>query len=753
MKYLKKSIDIDGKELTLEFGRMAHAATTSVFARLGDTCVLVVITIGKEDKTKDYFPLQVEYMERLYAGGIIKGSRWVKRGGRPTDESILSGRIIDRSIRPLFPKEYRRELQVAVTILSVDRENSPEILALNAVSAALHVSPAPWNGPVAGTQIGSVTADGAEGSAQLVVNPTNQQKEFSTLDLFAVSKDDKIIMIETAAHELPEDVIKQAFAKAKEVNAKIITFIEEIRKEIGMPKELVSKSAEDAKLKEIITKDFQKDIEAIVAQKAEREFDDGTSTRALADTIAEQVGEAFDAKSIAEAIDYLAKQVIRNRTMDTKKRIDGRGIDEIRALSAEVGILPRTHGTGMFQRGDTQVLSVATLGSPGLEQLLARAEGQVEKRYMQHYNFPPYSVGETGRLGFTSRREIGHGALAEKALIPVLPSAAEFPYVLHVVSEVMTSNGSTSMASTCGSSLALMDAGVPIKRPVAGIAMGLMSRSDDDYVILTDIMGIEDFSGEMDFKVTGTTEGVTAIQLDVKNTGLTDVMIEEILERAKQARLTIIEVMNKTIAEPRKELSPYAPKIETIKVDKELIGTVIGPGGKTIRAIIEATGTEVNVDDDGTVTVSGVDKAKVDEAMNTIHNLVRQIEVGEEFDGEVKRLMDFGAFVELVPGKDGLVHVSKMSSEFVKNPSEIVKEGDKVRVKVQEIDSQGRINLKLLTLPDGTPVNVPDGPPREERHGGGEYRGGDRGGDRGDRNSRPRRDDNRGPRRDDRRRF
>src|SRR3990167_4590287 len=348
MKYLKKSIDIDGKELTLEFGRMAHAATTSVFARLGDTCVLVAITIGKEDKTKDYFPLQVEYMERLYAGGIIKGSRWVKRGGRPTDESILSGRIIDRSIRPLFPKEYRRELQVAVTILSVDRENSPEILALNAVSAALHVSPAPWNGPVAGTQIGSVTADGAEGSAQLVVNPTNQQKEFSTLDLFAVSKDDKIIMIETAAHELPEDVIKQAFAKAKEVNAKIITFIEEIRKEIGMPKEVVSKSAEDAKLKEIITKDFQKDIEAIVAQKAEREFDDGTSTRALADTIAEQAGEAFDAKSITEAIDYLAKQVIRNRTMDTKKRIDGRGIDEIRALSAEVGILPRTHGTGMF---------------------------------------------------------------------------------------------------------------------------------------------------------------------------------------------------------------------------------------------------------------------------------------------------------------------------------------------------------------------------------------------------------------------
>ena len=455
----------------------------------------------------------------------------------------------------------------------------------------------------------------------------------------------------------------------------------------------------------------------------------------------------FVEKDFESAIDYLTKEMIRTNTTTTGKRVDGRGIDDIRELGAEVGILPRTHGTGLFHRGDTQVLSVATLGSPGLEQLIEGPEGQEKKRYIHHYNFPPYSVGEVGRVGFPSRREIGHGALAEKAILPVLPTKEEFPYVIRVVSEVLTSNGSTSMASTCGSSLALMDAGVPIKRPVAGIAMGIMSKSDDEYVILTDIMGIEDFSGEMDFKVTGTTEGITAIQLDVKNMGLTDVMIDEILDRAKKARLKIIDVMNKAIDAPRVSVSKYAPSIQEVQVDKEDIGTVIGPGGKMIRGIIEQTGTEVNVDDDGRVTVSGVDRAKVEEAVQIIKDLVRSVEIGEEFSGEVKRLMNFGAFVEFLPGKEGLVHVSKMSSGFVKDPADIVKEGDKVKVKVLEVDSQGRINLQMTELPDGTPVVIEesqfqDRPPRRD------------GNSRGGRPYGPgRRDDRRGPRREEKKRW
>lgn len=752
MKYTEKTIDIDGRTLTLQFGKLANAATVSVFARMGDTCILLTATLGKEKNDIDYFPLSVEYVEKLYAGGVIKGSRWVKREGKPTDEAILKGRIIDRSIRPFFPKTYRREVQVVATLMSVDNTIAPEVLATIAASVAIHLSPAPWNGPISATQIGYIEENG---TSSFVVNPSQDQRMHAKLDLFVSSNEEKVVMIETAAHELSEDIIKEGIQIAKKHNKEIIAFMNELRTEMGLPKETASEDLIDPTLKKLIVSDFAEDIVKLVAYKTEREFDDGSFINVLVKGVQEKTGEeTYSAKQIGEAFDYLAKQQIRTKTINEHVRIDGRGLDEIRALSAEVGLLPRTHGTGLFQRGQTQVLSVLTLGAPGLEQLIDGPEGQEVKRYMHHYNFPPYSVGETGRIGFTNRREIGHGALAEKALLPVLPTEDEFPYVIRIVSEVMTSNGSTSMASTCGSSLSLMDAGVPIKRPVAGIAMGLMSESEDKYVILTDIMGIEDFSGEMDFKVTGTTEGVTAIQLDIKNTGLTDVMIDEILERAKKARLKILDVMNATIPAPRAEISQYAPKIETLQVPTELIGLVIGPGGKTIRNIIAITETDINVDDDGQVTIAGVDQLKVQKAIEMINGLIRQVEVGEEFEGEVKRLMPFGAFVEVLPGKEGLVHVSKMSSSFVNNPEEIVKVGDKVKVKVREIDSQGRINLVMTMLPDGTPVTIVDSPEGDRPRGGGGG-GYDRPRSGGpDRRPYPSRggDDRRGPRRDDRRR-
>jgi len=739
MKMIEESIEIDGKKLTLQFGKLAQAATKSVFAQYGDTCILITVTLGKENREIDYFPLSVEYVEKLYAGGIIKGSRWVKREGKPTDEAVLKGRIIDRSMRPFFPKTYRREVQIVATLMSIDNTISPEVLATIAASAALHCTPAPWNGPVSATQVGYILNEAGEGS--YIINPTQEERGTSSLELFVTSNKDRVVMLETAAEELSNDIIKEGIRLAKVENEKIMTFIEGIREKIGMPKEEVSDSLIKEDLKKIMKKDFQGEIDRLVAYKAEREFDDGSLMGQLVEKVVVKTGEEYSSKEIAEAFDYLAKDKIRTKTINEHVRIDGRGLDDIRPLSSEVGILPRTHGTGLFTRGATQVLSVLTLGAPGLEQLIDGPEGQEVKRYMHHYNFPPYSVGETGRIGFTNRREIGHGALAEKALLPVLPTEEEWPYVIRIVSEVMTSNGSTSMGSTCGSSLALMDAGVPIKRPVAGIAMGLMSESADKYVILTDIMGIEDFSGEMDFKVTGTTEGVTAIQLDVKNLGLNDEMISEILDRAQNARLKILDVMNAAISAPRDHISQYAPKIETMQLAQDLIGLVIGPGGKTIKNIIAVTETEVNIDDDGKVTVAGVDQANVDKALEMIANLTRQVEVGEEFEGEVMRLMAFGAFVELLPGKEGLVHVSKMSSSFVKDPADIVSVGDKVKVKVREIDQQGRINLIMTQLPDGTPVEIPDAPAEADR---GSYRRDDR---------RSGGDDRRGPRRDERRRY
>ncbi len=695
MKVVEESIDINGQKLTLQTGKLARAATTSIFARLGDTCVLVTVTVGKERTDIDYFPLQVEYVEKLYAGGRIKGSRWVKREGKPSDEAILTGRLIDRSIRPLFPKSYRKEVQVIVTLLSVDGQNDPEIVSAIAVSAALHISPVPWDGPISTMRVGYIKADGDE-KGNLCVNPSQADAKFSQLDLVVSTLRGKVLMIETAAEILDESIIEDGIKLANEENAKIASFIEGLREKIGMTKDVAPETMFDDKLINVLKNDFKADLDQIIKNKAAKEFDNPAELKSLIEQVAEKTENEFAPNIIAQAIDYLVKKMIRENMLKTRTRIDGRALDQVREIGVEVSILPRTHGTALFSRGDTQVLSIVTLGAPSMEQLVEGPEGIVSERYIHHYFMPPYSVGETGRVGFPSRREIGHGALAEKAIVPVLPSAKDFPYTIRVVSEVMSSNGSTSMASTAGSSLALMDAGVPIKAPVAGIAIGIVSESDDNYMLLTDILGIEDFSGEMDFKVTGTSEGITAIQLDVKNKGLTDKMIHEVFIEAKKARLFILDKMNAVISGARKELSQFAPKVVVITPPADKIGEIIGPGGKNIRSLIARTETEIEVGDDGRVTITGIDKDKVEMAVGLIENMTREVKVGETFEGEVKRILPFGAFVEVLPGKEGLVHVSKMSKEFVKDPHDIVSIGQRVKVEVHQIDQQGRINLIML---------------------------------------------------------
>lgn len=693
MNIIEDSIEINGQKLTLQVGRLARQATTSVFARLGDTCVLVTVTVGNERDEIDYLPLQVEYVEKLYAGGRIKGSRWVKREGRASDDAVLKARLIDRSIRPLFAKGYRKDIQIIITLLSVDGVNSPEILSAIGVSAALHFSPIPWTGPIGVMRVGYVKN---ENEGTYVVNPTEDDQKYSVLDLIVASLKNKVVMIETKAEELAEKIILDAVEMAKKENERIIEFIEKMAAKMDIIKEKADGSLVDDKIIKILKKDYQKHINDLILRKAEKEFDDEEALEVVVSEVLEKYKADFDRKTITKAIDYLSKQKIRENVLKTKKRVDGRSPDEIRELHSEVSVLPRTHGSAIFQRGDTQVLSIVTLGAPSLEQLIESPEGEEAKRYIHHYYMPPYSVGETGRIGFPSRREIGHGALAEKAIEPVLPLTKDFPYTIRVVSEVLTSNGSTSMASTCGSSLALMDAGVPIKALVAGIAMGLVAQSDENYVILTDIMGIEDFSGDMDFKVAGSENGITTVQLDVKNEGLTKIMIVEVLEKAKKARLTILESMKKIIDKPRKEVSKFAPKVVVLTPPQDKIGEIIGPGGKNIRSLIAKTQTDIDVSDDGKVTISGLDKNKVEEAAKMIENITREVEVGEEFEGEVKRILPFGAFVEILPGKDGLVHVSKMGKGFVKDPGEVVKIGQKVKVKVYQIDNQGRINLQML---------------------------------------------------------
>lgn len=717
MKNTVQEIEVGGKTLYLEHGRFAGQADSAIIARYGDTMVLVTVVSAPLKQELDYFPLSVEYIQRLYAGGRIKGSRWVKREGRPSDEDILAARLIDRSIRPLFPKEFKKDVQVIATVLSVDLENDPAILSAVAASACLSTSSIPWNGPVATLRVGLK-------DSEYFTNPTSAELEFSELDLILTSGKESIFMIEAGGRQVPEEKVLGALEFGQKEAQKIIDGIEKLAGKVGVKKQPFEK-AQDKEIVTQIGKKFAQELDKYIKENATKEGNgpDSEVKKAILATFPEEkpalVSAAFDG-----AVHQRVRKIILSG-----KRLDGRKNNEIRPISGEAGVLPRTHGSAVFTRGQTQVLTVTTLGSPRLGQLIESAEGEEEKRYIHHYSMPPYSIGETGRVGSPSRREIGHGALAERALLSVIPQEDKFPYAIRVVSEVLSSNGSTSMASTCGSTMSLMDAGVPILAPVSGIAMGLVIE-DKDAAILSDIMGIEDDSGDMDFKVAGTKEGVTAIQLDVKTPFLTLEILEKALKQAREGRLFILEKMLEVIPKVREKISAYAPKIAVAHVPIEKIGEIIGPGGRMIKKIMAETGATIDVEDDGSVTISGVSQEAVDSARSWVEGLVKEAQPGEIYDGEVKRIQPFGAFVEILPGKDGLVHVSDMAEEFVKDPQDIVKVGDKVKVKVKEIDDLGRINL-TMRLNDDTSSRPAK---RIERVGG--FREGRSRGDRGERRGR-----------------
>ncbi|MBU2577325.1 polyribonucleotide nucleotidyltransferase, partial [Patescibacteria group bacterium] len=640
MNIISKEAQIGGRTLKLEVGRFAPQTNASVIAQYGETMVLVTVVRSTPREDLGYFPLSVEYIERLYAGGRIKGSRWVKREGRPTDEAILIGRLVDRSIRPLFPKDYADEVQVTITVLSIDLENDPDVVSLIGTSAALAISNIPWNGPIGAVRVG--LRQGVP-----FVNPTEAEKEFSDLDLVVAATKERIVMIEGKGNEIPEAQVLDSLKFGKNESQEIIALIEELQKEVGQQKLSFTAKEINSDIKNRVQKFVKEYLNNVFSGEKGREIGGTGSEEAKAAFLSEFEPEQKKEASIA--FEYFWKKVFREKVL-LGKRVDGRAITEVRPIEIEVGVLPRTHGSAVFKRGLTQVLTVTTLGAPSLQQLIETAAGEESKRYIHHYSMPPYSLGETGRTGFLSRREIGHGALAEKAIEPVIPAEESFPYTIRIVSEVLSSNGSTSMASTCGSALSLMDAGVPIKAPVSGIAMGLVTGEkvgdQGDYIILTDILGAEDFNGDMDFKITGSEQGITALQLDVKIPGLTDEIIEKTLCQAKEGRAFILGKMLTVIKEPRQKISEYAPRVAVIHVPQEKIGEIIGPGGRVIRRLIEETGANIEVQDDGSINVSGIDEKSVESAINQIKGLIEEAEIGKTYEGEVKRIQPFGAFVE-----------------------------------------------------------------------------------------------------------
>ena len=690
------SMEVAGRTLTLETGRMAGLANGSVLVRYGDTVVIVNVTASKTPREGiDFFPLSVDYEERLYSVGRIPGS-FTKREGKPADKAILVGRAIDRPIRPLFPKDLRNDVCVNAMVLCVDPDCSPEVAAQIGTSAALSISDIPFNGPTAAVSVGYV--DG-----EIVINPTLEQRERNKLNLTVAGTKDKVSMIEAGADQIPEDLMLEAIERGHQEIAKIAEFIENIQKEIGKEKFTYESADVDHDFYEELSA-FAKDkmynaLQAV--DKEERESNLEKLNQEIADYFVEKYGEDFDAKAmkLADAIYKLEKKTVRYMILEEQKRVDGRGIDEIRPLSAEVDILPRTHGSALFSRGQTQVLSVVTLGTVADEQELDGLDEETSKRYIHHYNFPPYSVGEARPSRGPGRREIGHGALAERALVPVIPSQDEFPYTIRVVSEVLSSNGSTSQGSICGSTLSLMAAGVPIKEPVAGISTGLVTDENDRnrYVMITDIQGIEDFFGDMDFKVAGTKNGITAIQVDIKIDGLTMDIIKQAFERTKNARMYILDnIMLKAIPAPREEISKYAPKILTMSINPDKIKDVIGSGGKTINKIIAETGAKIDIEDDGRVFIAAEDTEAADRAVKMIKDITMELELGQTYTGKVVRIMNFGAFVEVVPGKEGMIHISKLAKERVEKVEDVVKVGDAVTVKVIEIDEQGRVNMMRI---------------------------------------------------------
>jgi polyribonucleotide nucleotidyltransferase len=683
-------MQVGGRTLVIESGKMAKQANGAVLVRYGDTAVLVTATASAEPREGiDFFPLTVDYEERLYSVGKIPGG-FIKREGRPSEAAILSGRLIDRPIRPLFAEGFRNDVQVVATVLSVDQDNPPEVPAMIGASCALSVSDIPFNGPVAGVRVGML-------ENQFIINPTVEQQSLSELNLVVAGTKDAVIMVEAGANELPETLILEAIRCGHEVIREIIAFQETIVAQIGKAKreiKLYEPLAEiNAAVRAFVTADLKIAVEN--PDKLSREENIKQVKLAAAEHFAEIYPD--NAKDVQYVMQKVIKEIVRKMITVDKKRPDGRALEEVRPISCEVGLLARTHGSGLFTRGQTQVLTITTLGAMGDEQILDGLGVEESKRYMHHYNFPAYSVGETKPARGPGRREIGHGALAERALVPVIPPETDFPYTIRLVSEVLESNGSSSMGSVCGSTLSLMDAGVPIKSPVSGVAMGLI-KDGDHYSILTDIQGMEDALGDMDFKVAGTSKGVTAIQMDIKIPGITQQILSDALSQARRGRMHIMGKMLEVIQNPRTELSPFAPRIITMEIDPDKIRDVIGPGGKVIKKIIDETGVKIDIEDDGKVFIAAVDMQAGEKAVKIIETLVRDVEVGGVYMGTVTRLMNFGAFVEILPGKEGLVHISQLARERVAKVEDVVKVGDEVMVKVTEIDRQGRINLSRKEL-------------------------------------------------------
>ena len=730
MSLQKESVSIEwgGRTLTLETGSFANQANGSVTVQYGETIVLATAVMSREPRPgMDYFPLTVDFEERMYAAGKIPGSRFVRRETRPGEDAILNSRMIDRSIRPLFPNNAANDVQIVLTSLSVDGENELDIPGLIGASAALVISDIPFNGPIGGVKIGMVDGD-------FVINPTHEQIENGQLELVVASAENGVLMIEAGGMQIPDDRMAEAIDMAHRIIQPVIQMQKDLREKVGKAKVAMKTYEISPKVMELVETRFGAIIQAAIAtpSKSERNEALDEARAAIKDGLADEIGDEI--KAVGAVVEKLAKKYTRQMILGEGKRPDGRKLDELRELTAQVGLLPRTHGTGLFSRGATQVLTVATLGSPGDEKIIDGLDDEEKRRYLHHYNFPAYSVGEARPNRGPGRREIGHGALAEKALVPVLPSQEDFPYTLRLVSEVLSSNGSTSMASVCGSTLALMDAGVPILAPVAGISIGLVTGdSVEDRVLLTDIIGVEDFYGDMDFKVAGTRDGITAIQLDTKAEYLPLSMMREVLDQAR----TILDTIASAITEPRTELSKFAPRIITVNVPVERIGEIIGPGGKMIRSIVERTGAKIDIDDDGTVYISSNKAESGKMAAKIISDMVREVEIGEVYTGTVTRILNFGAFVEIMPGREGLIRISELSWEFVNTVEDVLKMGEEVTVKISEIDDQGRINLSrkaMIEKPEGYVDRAPREPREGGRDGGGSRGGfGDRAGSGGDR--------------------
>jgi len=676
--------EVGGRNLVIETGKLARQADEAVTVQWGDTVVLVTLCAAEKPREGvDFLPLTVDYEERLYAAGKIPGG-FIRREGRPSQEATLTSRMTDRPLRPLLPKEWRREIQLVITVLSVDHVNDPDVLALIGSSAVLHMSEIPFAGPVGAVHVGYI-------NDELVLNPTLPQMEFSRLDLIVASTRDTVVMIEAGCQEVSEELVLQAIEFGHQANQDIIRLQEKMREDLGKPKEEPpSSDAADTEVAREVLPIIAPKLEQAVFQPDKLERDrilDG-----LKKELSDKLGEQFSEGELVSVLEGEAKRTLRSGVLDHGKRVSGRGLTEVRPIECEIGTIPRTHGSGLFSRGLTQVLTLATLGPVKKEQQLDGLGIEESKRFMHHYNFPPFSVGEARRVGGPGRREIGHGALAERALVPVLPRDADFPYTIRLVSEVLSSNGSTSMASVCASSLSLMDAGIPISRSVAGIAMGLVTDTEGHFTVLTDLEGMEDFYGDMDFKVAGTTEGITAVQMDTKLKGLTMEIVKATLHQALEARMSILDVMDRTISTSRSEVSKYAPRMYRMTISTEKIGAIIGPGGKTIRSIQEQTKTTIDVDNEGTVLIGSTDESNAQQAITMIEGLTREIEVGSIYTGKVTRLLSFGAFVEILPGKEGMVHISELANYRVPTIEDEVKVGDEITVKVIR-NEDGKIAL------------------------------------------------------------